>query len=310
MVSFTRVELGGKYTSAMDQTPVYDAEEGAARTVERERIREVLKDNWVGPQRSLLASLNEFRYWGSGQVSALFGLLPPKSDRKLYPLGPQFRSLPTGSKRWRDLGLKVAMVGAVDALALAGSPFLLLASREDRAKAVNGIKQLNVETITSSFFVKASLDLMRQAGEQGKALCVNKWGQFRILDSGYATISHTWSETMGLEYNDEKSEQDERGFNMSHFSRVMEVASRAGVEWVWFDLLAIPKGSDDPTASMSVKQLKTLIINTLHNIYKNADVVLVLDALTLQLNSGNPLDAAALLACGLWLTRIWTYQED
>lgn len=91
-------------------------------------------------------------------------------------MGRSFEPYQLGLKRWKDLGMKVAMVGGADALALAGSPFLLLASKKDRAKAISGIKQLNVNAISSSFFVKASLNLMKQAEEQGKALCVNKWG--------------------------------------------------------------------------------------------------------------------------------------
>lgn len=71
-----------------------------------------------------------------------------------------------------------------------------------------------------------------EAARLGKALCVTSYGQFRVLESGYATISHVWCETMGLEFHDEKTEQDERGFNMSHFFRIMEQVRRCGSEWV------------------------------------------------------------------------------
>jgi len=275
----------------------------------QEQIRQILKENWIGPQRALLASLNELRNWSPNHVAALFRFLPPISGRKLYPLGPEFRTLPNGSRRWKELGMKVAMLGAVNTVAVVGSPFLLMATKADREKAVREIKDLNIHMISSSFFVKPSLEMMEQAATSGRVLCVNKWGQFRILDSGYAAISHVWGETLGLEFNDEKSEQDPRGFNMSHFKRMMDIIGRTGWEWIWFDLLAIPRKSDLPTASGSYESLKVLIINSLHNVYRNAEAIIILDGLTLQLSSGDPLDAAALLSCGQWLTRVWTYQE-
>jgi hypothetical protein len=52
-----------------------------------------------------------------------------------------------------------------------------------------------------------------------------------------------WGETIGLQFNDEKIEQDERGLLMSHFNKIMNKALQCGSEWIWFDLLAIPKKS-------------------------------------------------------------------
>src|SRR6202000_1958009 len=112
-------------------------------------------------------------------------------------------------------------------------------------------------------------------------LCVNRWGSFQIMGTGYAAISHVWAETMGLEYNDEKTEQDDRGFNLHHFVRIAEVAGKTGAKWFWFDLLAIPKSGPDPAS----KELKTKVINSLRDVYANAECIIVLDSFSLQLNS-------------------------
>ncbi|KIW49109.1 hypothetical protein PV05_10820 [Exophiala xenobiotica] len=282
-----------------------------AVSARRQEVSEILRQNYIGAQRSRLGSLNEFRHWTPQEVKDLFDQnMPPivrgKSDgsRKLYPLGPIYRSIPTDSRRWKQLAAKTAMVGAVDALAIPFSPLLMLANKEDRKKTLKWMSDLNVEALSSSFFVKPDPALVQQAANTGKALCVNRWGVFRVLDSGYAAISHVWAETMGLEYNDEKTEQDERGFNMHHFIRVMDVARKTGSEWFWFDLLAIPKGQD-----LATKTLKTRLINSLRHVYANAESIIVLDGLTVQLKSRDPLITAAILSCSRWLTRVWTYQE-
>lgn len=299
-------DLNTTVTDTTNPEPGYA--EGKAR---REQISQILRANYIGPRRSLLGSLNEFRHWTPQEVRDLFEKnLPPivqgdaDRSRKLYPLGPLYRSVPSDSKRWKDLATKAAMVGALDALAVPFSPLLLLASKDERKKTLRWMSDLHVSAISSSFFVKANQTLLEQAAHSGKALCVNRWGTFRVMDSGYVAISHVWAETMGLEYNDEKTEQDERGFNMHHFIRIMDVVRRTGHEWFWFDLLAIPKGQDAAS-----KSLKTKLINGLRYVYVNAAMIVVLDSLTVQLKSGDPLTTAAVLSCGQWLSRVWTYQE-
>ena len=278
---------------------------GTLENANQQRIQKLLRDNWVAPKRSLLGSLNEFFYWEPQQVSELFQLLPPvPNDRKLYPLGPEHGSIPTGSQRWLELGQKVALLTAVDVISIPFSPLLMFRPKEERGKVFRDMRNLHVETVSSSFFVKLPLEAMDQAARNGMALCVNKWGQYQMMDSGYAAISHVWAETMGLEFNNEKTDQDERGLNRAHFHRIMDVVCRTGFEWFWFDILSIPKNSSDIT-----RRVKLLVINSLRNVYKNADAVIVLDSLAVQLNSGNPLDVAAILSCGQWLSRVWTYQE-
>lgn len=282
--------------------------ESPAETVARhQEIEHLLIDNWVGAKRALLASLNEFRYWTVEEVEAVFAFLPLIEDRLLSPHGPHYRYAPIGLRRWGELAGKTALAGFASSAVVLASPFMA-SSSEGREKLAGAFKA-NFDMVASSFFVKPYLELVQEAAKQGKALCCNKWGHFRILDSGYAAISHVWAETMGLEFNDEKIEQDTRGLDFVHYSRIMSQATRCGFEWIWLDLLAIPKKSDDPTSLDFIRELKTSILNSLHHIYRSAEAVIIIDSMTLQLKSTNPLQTAAILCCGRWLTRIWTYQE-
>lgn len=283
------------------------AEQREADQARRSRVAEILKENWIGPTRCLHGSLNEFRHWAPEEVKRIFDLLPPIEERKLSPLGPESRYPPSGRQRWQQLAKKVGVLAATDAVVLGVSPLLLLS--EQGREGLGSVAKFNLRSIGSSFFVRPSDDLMREAARTSRALCVNKWGRFRILDQGYAAISHVWAETMGLEFHDEKVEPDDRGVNFDHFTRIMAQATKCGIDWIWFDLLAIPRNSDDPTKSDEIRQLKTSIINTLNDVYRNADAVIILDSLTLQLRTNDPIPLAAVLSCGRWLTRVWTYQE-
>ncbi|KAJ4334523.1 hypothetical protein N0V95_009149 [Ascochyta clinopodiicola] len=289
--------------------PITWSDAQQADTKRRTCIEEILKSNYVGPVRALQASLNEFCHWSADEVTALFCEFPPLPGRVLYPMGPESRYPPTGGKRWIEAAGAVALLGVVDVLAVATSPFILLRSSQQRKEAVSAVVEANKLIVSSQLFVSASLDLMEKAGKCNQALCVNKWGQFKILSSGYAAVSHVWAETMGFEYHNEKLEQNGRGILMTHFNKIMGKALQCGYEWVWFDLLAIPKRSTHGTNDARFTQTKTLIINSLHSIYRNAAAVIILDSFTLHLPSGDALKIAPLLVCGMWLTRIWTYQE-
>ncbi|OJD40038.1 monocarboxylate transporter [Diplodia corticola] len=312
---------------------------------QRAAIRQILRANWVGPERAQQASLNEFRHWTPAQVSALFAAphFPPLAERKLYPLGPESRYPPHGARRWGELAASMAAVGVAD-VALAATRHLYRAlpakyqsqwdaaieesgipgggsMREQMDHAGRAMRRIRGEVVGSATFVAAPLELIELAADQRRALCVNRAGEFRVLEGGYAAVSHVWGETMGLEYHDEKIEQDERGMLRRHFDKLMEAALRCGYDWIWLDLLAIPKKSSSSSPSSAPGSsttttdgghrtgLKTRIINTLDAIYRNAAAVLVLDALPLSYTGADPSTVAALLVCGTWLTRVWTYQE-
>lgn len=273
------------------------------------RIGQILRDNWIGPHRADMCSTNEFKYWQPSEVEALFKLLPDLKERKLSPHGPGSRSPPTGTQHLKEFGMKIAMVGALDAGAVAIAPLALI-SKTVRKEWLPSIIKLNYDAIGSSFFVKCPLDLLRQAAGAGMAVCVNQWGKFSVRGSGYAAISHVWAETMGLEFNDEKIEHDDRGINRAHFSRIVSAAvASSNHEWFWLDLLAVPQIRGDEQDVNMLRELKTNVVNSLIHVYKNADSVIILDSLTLQLDSVDPCAVAAILSCGRWLTRMWTYQE-
>lgn len=282
------------------------------KTEVRERrlqIEQVLRNNWIGPHRALMCSANEFKNWQPDEVEALFRLLPDLKERKLSPHGPGSRPPPTGAQHVKQFAMKIAMVGAVDVLALAVSP-LALVSKPVRKELWSSVAKLNFDVISSSFFVKCPLELLRQAADAGMAVCVNQQGHFSVRGSGYAAISHVWAETMGLEFNDEKIELDDRGINYFHFSRIISAAVAASThEWFWLDLLAVPQVRENEPGADMLRELKTNVVNSLIHVYRNADSVIILDSLTLQLDSLDLCAVAAVLGCGRWLTRMWTYQE-
>lgn len=275
----------------------------------RSQIEKVLLNNWIGPHRSHSCAINEFKHWQVSEVEALFALLPPLKDRKLSPHGPESRPPPRGNKRWKELAMKTAIIGVVDLLVVAMSP-LAVFSKTARKEALPQLVKLHYDAIGSSFFVSSPMDMLREAAQSKMAVCVNSRGQFSIRSSGYAAISHVWVETMGLEFHDEKIMQDERGINYAHFNRIISKAvASSSCEWFWLDLLAVPQivGNEDE-ASM-LRKLKTNVVNSLINVYRNADTVIILDALALQLSSDDLCDVAAIFSCGRWLARMWTYQE-
>lgn len=53
--------------------------------------------------------------------------------------------------------------------------------------------------------------------------------------------------------------------------------------------------------------LKTRVINSMLEIYANAEGVVIFDALVWQLQNRNPLELAVVLVCGLWASRVWTF---
>jgi len=146
--------------------------------------------------------------------------------------------------------------------------------------------------------LRAPTHLVRRSATERNALCVNAAGQWSLRSSGYIALSHVWKE--GIRGGPE-------GFNRFQLSRIIETLKKAGLEmeWLWIDVLAIPSGS----GSADDDELKVTIINNLADIYKQADAVLILDALLLRMSPRTLTDVAVGLVCGNWITRIWTYQE-
>ena len=157
--------------------------------------------------------------------------------------------------------------------------------------------------VTPTKWVSSPREKMESSVHMGAALCVNAAGQWSLRKSGYVALSHVWIE--GLE-----RDQTHDGLEEKKVTRIFQTLKRVNIdaEWIWTDVLAIP-AHGDATTNIKDEMLTTDIINTLPEIYSNADSVIILDALTLQLHAENVVDVAVVLLCGRWASRVWTYQE-
>jgi hypothetical protein len=134
-------------------------------------------------------------------------------------------------------------------------------------------------------------------------LCVNAAGQWFLRKSGYVALPHVWIE--GYQRNPFHD-----GFEKQKVIRNFQTFKRVNIdaEWIWTDVLAI-SAVGDTTINITDEMLTTDIINMLPDIYSNADSVIIIDALTLQLHAVNVIDVAVALLCGRWVIRVWKYQE-
>ena len=161
-------------------------------------------------------------------------------------------------------------------------------------------------------YLKAPRQMVRESIDQRAALCVNKNGSFRVMKSGYTVMSHVWSQTMG--WNGPKGfglvelGVRRRGIHFDHFERFFY---RCDTEWLWADVIAMPEVLEDidSVEQEEVEKLRIDVINHLQDIYKRADKVVILDGITLQLETRSVVDVAVTMACGDWITRMWTYSE-
>ncbi|KAK3172255.1 hypothetical protein OEA41_005575 [Lepraria neglecta] len=128
--------------------------------------------------------------------------------------------------------------------------------------------------------------LVLQAADEKAALCINADKQWSIRHSDYVALSHEWSE--GLQQDKQRK--------------------AIHAEWIWTDVLSIPAGGG-PTDNLDDDLLKIRIINSMPEIYANAEAVVIFDALVWQLQTRDALELAAVLICGLWVSRVWTFQE-
>ena len=148
--------------------------------------------------------------------------------------------------------------------------------------------------------LKAPPGWLERSAQEGLALCVNVDGTFSLRKEGYYAVSHVWEE--GIQAADDNS-----GVPRRTVRKIFERTQAIEAEWIWLDGLAIPGGNRSLTAAE--ERLKSDIINNLAVIYKNATAVIVFDALVMHLRSSDLVDVAVTLACGKWMTRVWTYQE-
>ena len=150
-------------------------------------------------------------------------------------------------------------------------------------------------------WIKAPHELVKQSAAEHKALCINAKGKFSLRENDYFAVSHVWIE--GIQGN-----QMNKGVSSTVINHIFKsVSSVPDVEWLWLDVLAIPSGHDTLSAAQEIEKID--IINSLGSIYEKAKAIIIFDALVKHLDSTDPVDVAAALVCGKWMSRVWTYQE-
>ena len=215
-------------------------------------------------------ALNEFAGWSPDDLSDILSRTD-RTDKEKYPLRRQAGSM----EKKQSL-----LAGAVKWLFPTGN------------------KQHK-----DDFWVKPELELVRQAVLTGAALCVNRDGEFSLRTEGYQALSHTWSEGLSA---DPANRGLARWQLQKLFSLIPSEECGGAPNWLWIDSLAIPNGANKTAEE---QRLNRECVNMMFDIYTRADGVLVLDAMMLSLRTDDPRDVAAVLLCGTWITRVWTYQE-
>ena len=145
--------------------------------------------------------------------------------------------------------------------------------------------------------------LVLQAAQEKAALCINASKEWSIRRSDYVALSHVWSE--GLQQDKQR-----KAVQGNKIDLVFQTLTKAKIraEWIWTDVLSIP-GGGGPTDNLDDDLLKIKIINSMAEIYANAEAIVIFDALVWQLQTREALELAAVLICGLWASRVWTFQE-
>lgn len=139
-------------------------------------------------------------------------------------------------------------------------------------------------------FVKPTFDKVQESVDKMGALCVNRSGKFCTNPAGgFVALSHVWSQGLG-------GDDDNRGLHRDLLHQVFDKVEPLGIKWVWTDSLAIPGGKR--ALNFLEEELKGKLINAMANIYREARMVIVFDALCLQLNSTNPVQVAIMLSLG------------
>lgn len=214
--------------------------------------------------------MNELRYWGLAEIERTFAKVKRKPETFCPFMDPD-RVLQTWSgSRQEDDDVRSMM----PSLYASDSPWL-----------------------------SALRSLVIQAADEKAALCINADKQWSIRRSAYVALSHVWSE--GLQQD--KQRKAVRGNKIDLVFKTL-VKANIQVEWIWTDVLSIP-GGGGPTDNLDDDLLKTRVINSMPEIYANAEGVVVFDALVWQLETRDALELAAVLVCGLWASRVWTFQE-
>lgn len=139
-------------------------------------------------------------------------------------------------------------------------------------------------------FVKPTLEEIQESVNKMGALCVDRSGRFCTNpEEGFVALSHVWSQGLG-------ADDDNRGLHRDLLHQVFDRIEIMGIKWIWTDSLAIPGGKR--ALNFLEEELKGALINAMANIYREARMVLIFDALCLRLNSTDPVQVAIMLSLG------------
>ncbi|KAK1983983.1 monocarboxylate transporter [Colletotrichum cereale] len=283
----------------------------------RLRLQEVLQRHGIGSRRAIITSHSVLSRWEAADVEAVLRQVALRG-RNHNPCGREFN-------RYRGLGLgsKVFMYSCIGGGFALAIPMLIVHSTIRLFKQGTfsvfrstwneyGLSKLLALSFDLDRYIKAPLNLVRQSVEQKAALCVDGDGNFKVLHGGYSVMSHVWEETMGWNSPEGFGKVDlslrKKGIHKSHFRKFFD---RCGATWLWVDVLAMPEVLEDMSLQQQseMEALRVGVINNLNSIYRNADKVVVLDSLALQLKTGSLVDVAVVLCLGRWVTRMWTLAE-
>jgi hypothetical protein len=266
----------------------------------QQSILNTLKRLNITSSRANRASRQELRFWTPSQVIEAFDTLP-RDWTVSGPIGPVLR--PGLRKRKYRLMLFASIKLLYNTLRLvAKSTWSLVTGRVGEVRSlVSGYWAEQKIAIAEFRYIKAPLKQIRLAARERRALCVNRAGRFSIRSSGYVVCSYVFSELLGYS-GPEDAIPFTSSLNIAHFERIFETVSRAGCEWMWIDMLAFPVDEGD-------MESKTLVLNSFADVVRNADKLVVLDALALQMIAVDEGQAAAALVCGSWMGRVASYTE-
>lgn len=144
--------------------------------------------------------------------------------------------------------------------------------------------------VSSTDFVKPTVEDIQESVAKMGALCVSRNGRFCTNPrEGFVALSHVWSQGLG-------ADNDNRGLHRDLLDQVFDRVEPLGFDWIWTDSLAIPGGKR--ALNLLEEELKGALINAMANIYREARMVLVFDALCLRLHSIDPVQVATMLSLG------------
>lgn len=272
----------------------------------------------IDESRASRVTDEELQGWHMEDVKAILDQLSPPLNLlgSKEPCGPRFNQLQGMSISMRLLlyGMRSTAILWLIPIQLGATMYLICKGRSSAIWKEVPAPTLDMMSWCSEYFtfIKAPIRLIVSSTEQKKALCVDRRGNFRLMDSGYSVMSHSWAETMGwsttTSWGPTELAVRKEGLPLDQLQRIFD---HCKVEWLWLDLVAMPEVLEDmsETDKDKTEAIRCDVINCLHKIYSDADAVIIIDSLLLRLHSGSIVDAAVMLCLSRWMTRLWPLAE-